>query len=115
MMRSVKWIGTAVGALTFLAFSASAAAQCGGFRATPDGGRSATAVCPAVQWVTSRAITVGCTSTTRFSRATSVTRLQMATFMLRVGKALTPVELGPYADTTPSATPPNPREDLSGW
>lgn len=114
MMRLVKWIGTAVGALSFLAFSASAAAQCGGFTDTPDDGTSPTSFCPGVQWVKNRSITVGCTSTTLFCPGNNVTRLQMATFMHRIGKALTPIELGPYAYTTPNATPPNPREDLSG-
>ena len=114
MMRLVKWIGTAVGTLTFLVFSASAAAQCAGFTDTTDDGTGPSAFCPGVHWVKNRAITQGCSTTTLYCPGTSVTRLQMAAFMYRMGKALTPVELGPYAYTTPGATPPNPREDLSG-
>ena len=113
-MRSVKWIGTAVGALSFLAFSASASAQCAGFTDTPDDGTGAAAFCPSVQWVKNRAITLGCTSTTLYCPSQNVTRLQMAAFMNRVGKALTPEDVGPFPYSTPNPTPPNPRENLSG-
>ena len=112
-MRLMKGIGTAVGALTFLAFSASAAAQCAGFTDTPDDGQTPSSFCPSVQWVKNRAITLGCSSTTLYCPGANVTRIQMAAFMNRVGRALTPEELGPFSYTTPLPTPPNPRENLT--
>lgn len=46
--------------------------------------------CPNVEWLKNRAVTVGCTSTTLYCPADPVTRLSMAAFMNRLGKALSP-------------------------
>jgi hypothetical protein len=65
----------------------NAAAQCIGFNDTVDD-----AFCPAVEWLKNRAITTGCPGG-GFCPDSPVTRLAMAQFMYRLGKAFTPVVL----------------------
>lgn len=54
--------------------------------------------CPNVDWIRNRAITLGCGGTS-YCPDTSVSRLQMAVFLSRLGTALTPVQL--LVDTAP--------------
>ncbi len=65
-----------------------AAAPCVGFTDVED----TSPFCPGVEWLKNRAITTGCTATA-YCPDSSVTRLAMAAFMNRLGKALTPVSL----------------------
>jgi hypothetical protein len=65
----------------------AANAQCVGFTDTPDD-----VFCPAVEWLKNRSITTGCTGT-EFCPSSPVSRLAMAQFMNRLGKAITPVVL----------------------
>jgi hypothetical protein len=67
-------------------FAPVAFALCSGFTDV-DG---ASGFCPSIDWLRNRAITVGCTSNTVFCPDSTVTRLQMAAFMNRLGNALTP-------------------------
>ena len=67
----------------------AAALPCVGFTDVED----TSSFCPNVEWLKNRAITLGCTSTTTYCPADPVTRLSMAVFMNRLGKALTPVSL----------------------
>jgi hypothetical protein len=54
--------------------------------------------CPNVEWLKNRQITLGCTSSTLYCPSNSVTRIQMAAFLHRVGTALTPMELAPVSE-----------------
>jgi hypothetical protein len=63
------------------------AAPCSGFTDVQD----TDPLCPNVDWLRNRAITLGCTSSTLFCPTDIVTRLSMAAFMNRLGTALTPV------------------------
>lgn len=76
-------------ALALAALVAAPAAQagpCAGFSDVD----SASGFCPNVEWIRNRKVTLGCTAT-EYCPAASVTRLQMAAFMNRLGTALTPV------------------------
>ncbi len=64
----------------------SAAAQCSGFTDVD----AAHPLCPNVDWLRNRAVTLGCTSTTLYCPNAAVVRLSMAAFMNRLGNALTP-------------------------
>ena len=68
------------------------AAPCAGFTDVDDAVVGA-GFCQNVEWLKNRQITLGCTSTTLYCPNDSVTRLQMAAFMNRLGNALTPVAL----------------------
>lgn len=46
--------------------------------------------CAAVEWIRNRGVTTGCTSATEYCPDGTVTRLQMAAFMNRLGSALEP-------------------------
>ena len=50
---------------------------------------TADAFCPAVEWLKNRGVTTGCTAT-EYCPSLNVSRAQMALFMNRLGKALTP-------------------------
>ena len=65
----------------------AANAQCVGFTDTPND-----VFCPGVEWLKNRSITAGCTAT-EFCPSSPVSRLAMAQFMNRLGKAMTPVVL----------------------
>ena len=65
-----------------------AAAPCAGFTDLD----SSNGLCPNVEWLKNRAVTLGC-DVGVFCPTGSVTRLQMAAFMNRLGTALTPFEL----------------------
>jgi hypothetical protein len=65
------------------------AAPCAGFTDVDD----SSVFCPNVDWLKNRAITLGCTSATLYCPGAPVSRLSMAAFMNRLGKALTPVVL----------------------
>lgn len=85
-MQSIR---VALAAVLF-AFGAPAFAQfCAGFTDVSSG----SSFCPNVEWLKNRAITLGCTSLTLYCPGNSVTRLQMAAFMNRLGNALTPTQL----------------------
>jgi len=60
-------------------------AQCAGFSDVPLGG-----FCTNVTWMKNRQVTLGCEDGTVYCPNQSVTRLQMALFMNRVGNTLTP-------------------------
>lgn len=78
----------------------TAAAQCIGFTDTAED-----AFCPYVEWLKNRGITTGCGDGTTFCPGNNVTRLQMAAFMQRIGKALTPVVLHTQARIDNLAVP----------
>ena len=65
--------------------------------------------CPAVQWLKNRQVTLGCTSATQYCPSNNVTRAQMALFMNRLGKVLSPEILSMFGQpgvvTIPSAPP----------
>jgi hypothetical protein len=67
----------------------AAALPCAGFTDVED----TSPFCPNVEWLKNRAVTTGCTSTTLYCPTDAVSRLAMAAFMNRLGKALTPVTL----------------------
>ena len=73
-------------ALVFFVPSAQAA-SCSGFTDVD----STNQFCPNVDWLKNRGITLGCTSTTLYCPANTVSRLQMAAFLNRTATALTPV------------------------
>lgn len=87
-MRLKTWLA-AVGGVATLAGAAGVAQaqQCAGFE---DVFTTETAVCPAVEWVKNRSITLGCSGTTQYCPAGNVTRAQMALFMQRLGGVLSP-------------------------
>jgi hypothetical protein len=78
---------------------AAVAAPCAGFTDVDDTVVSAES-CRNVEWLKNRAVTLGCTSTL-YCPNDSVSRLQMAAFMNRLGTALTPVQI--RVDTAPGA------------
>ena len=79
------------------------AQDCVGFTDVP----AASAFCPNVEWMKNRGITIGCTSTTLYCPTDVVTRLSMAVFMNRLGKALTPqVSFGEFANGALVVIPP---------
>ena len=99
-MRVPEWYRL-LGLVAFLSVAGPSLAQsCAGFTDVP----GSDPMCPNVQWLKNRSITAGC-STTTYCPAQSVTRLQMAAFMNRLGTAMTPVELGTVAND--SMTPIN--------
>jgi hypothetical protein len=53
--------------------------------------------CANVEWLKNRRITTGCTSATLYCPNNTVTRLQMAAFLNRLGDALTPIEMTPVS------------------
>ena len=84
----------------FAAFAlspAALAAPCAGFTDV----ESTDGFCANVEWIKNRGVTLGCTSTTLYCPVGSVTRLQMAAFMNRLGTALTPTQLP--VDASPGA------------
>ena len=85
---------------TLLALGLSAgpavALPCAGFTDVED----TSSFCPNVEWLKNRAVTLGCSSATLYCPTDPVTRLSMAVFMNRLGKALTPVSLHKEARAT---------------
>ena len=86
--------------LAFLFAPIATAAPCAGFTDVDDT-VVGPAFCANVAWMKSRGITLGCTSTTLYCPNLSVSRLQMAAFMNRLGTAMTPFHLP--VDTAPGA------------
>lgn len=87
-------------------------AQCAGFTdVTP-----ASQFCPNVEWLKNRGVTLGCTSTTLYCPTDPVTRLSMAAFMNRLGKALSPEvlfrEFAPAPGAGSIVLPANPPVDV---
>ena len=79
------------------------AQDCVGFTDVP----AASPFCPNVEWMKNRGITIGCTSTTLYCPTDVVTRLSMAVFMNRLGKALTPeIAFGEFSNVAPVVIPP---------
>ncbi len=66
--------------------SPALAQSCAGFTDVA----AASPFCPNVEWLKNRGVTLGCTSTTLYCPTDPVTRLSMAAFMNRLGKALSP-------------------------
>jgi hypothetical protein len=93
--------------VTLLALGLSAgpavALPCVGFTDVED----TSPFCPNVEWLKNRAVTLGCSSATLYCPTDPVTRLSMAVFMNRLGKALTPVTLhkGALMTTPVTITP----------
>jgi hypothetical protein len=85
-----RWLAKMAVAVAMAAAAGGAQAQCAGFTDVTDDGTVPGAFCPNVQWLKNRAITLGCTSTTLYCPTMAVSRLAMAAFMNRLGKALTP-------------------------
>jgi hypothetical protein len=85
-----RWLAKMAVTIVIAAAAGGVQAQCAGFTDTVDDGTGPLAFCPNVQWVKNRAITLGCTSATLYCPGNSVSRLAMAAFMNRLGKALTP-------------------------
>lgn len=84
-MTSLATLVRTVVVATVIAASQAASAQCSGFTDVDP----ANALCPSVDWLRNRAVTLGCTSATLFCPADSVIRLSMAAFINRLGNALT--------------------------
>ncbi len=83
-----KWMVNASVAATLAIAAGNANAQfCQNFG---DVLQSDTLVCNAVEWVKNRAVTVGCGDGSNYCPNDDVTRAQMAIFMQRLGKALSP-------------------------
>ncbi len=81
-------IASTLPAVLALAVSSSAhAAPCGGFVDVDDTNPAMTPFCASVEWIRNRSITLGC-ETNLYCPNDSVTRLQMAAFMKRLGDAL---------------------------
>lgn len=118
----VKTFDTATSAVTTIAtggvralgkFIGIAGTPCVGFTDVP----ATSPFCANVEWLKNRGITLGCTSTTLYCPTDPVTRLSMAAFMNRLGKALSPevlaVESAGGAVALP-ATSPLPRLCTTG-
>lgn len=91
--------------VVFLAAAPNEArAQCAGFTDVASG----SSFCPNVEWLKNRGITFGCTSTTLYCPNDPVTRLSMAAFMNRLGKALSPEVLFREVATGAIVIPTNP-------
>src|SRR5688500_2655614 len=84
------------GLVLAIALSPAHAAPCSGFTDLD----TSSGFCGNVAWLKNRSITFGCTATT-YCPGDSVSRLQMAAFMNRLGTALTPERLA--ADAAPGA------------
>jgi len=83
-----KWMLNGSVAATLAIAAGGANAQfCQGFG---DVLQSDTLVCNAVEWVKNRAVTLGCGDGSNYCPGSDVTRAQMAIFMQRLGKALSP-------------------------
>ena len=108
-MRFFEWCRKASVVATLMVGAAASpavvAAPCGGFTDVDDTNPAYTAFCANVQWVKNRVITLGCTTATLYCPTQNVTRIQMAAFMNRIGDALTPIDLGTAAYTTPGPGP----------
>ena len=93
----------AVFGLSVVAAPTTSHAQCAGFTDVS----AASQFCPNVEWLKNRGVTLGCTSTTLYCPTDPVTRLSMAAFMNRLGKALSPEvlfrETGTGAITIPTS------------
>ena len=78
----------ALGALLVLSIP-SLAAPCVGFTDIDD----TNPFCPNVEWLRNRAVTLGCTTTSEYCPSAAVSRLAMAAFLNRLGRALSPTKL----------------------
>jgi hypothetical protein len=96
MPQAWKFVLMAIVA-TWATSPTDSAAQCAGFTDV----LSSSGFCKNVEWVKNRKVTTGCTSATLYCPNDSVSRLQMAAFMNRLGNALTPTQL--RVDTAPGA------------
>jgi hypothetical protein len=99
-----KWMMRGAVATTLaIAAGGAQAQQCQGFG---DVLQSDTLVCPAVEWVKNRSVTLGCGDGSNYCPNNNVTRAQMALFMQRLGKALSPEVLGTQGgNDTPTVIP----------
>lgn len=103
-----------VGAACALSACGAMAQQCAGFSDV----LASSGFCPNVEWIKNRGITLGCVTPTGqppgsyYCPDDAVSRLAMAAFMQRLGKALTveviPDHVGLNATTIPGESPANP-------
>jgi hypothetical protein len=93
-----------VGAALAAGAGSASAQQCVNFGDVADDGPNG--FCPTVEWIKNRGITTGCAGGANYCPNDAVSRLAMAAFMQRLGKALTPEVLGVQgAFDTPTAIP----------
>jgi hypothetical protein len=88
--------------LAWLATAPSVHAQCAGFTDVAPGG-----FCGNVTWIKNRQVTVGCSATT-YCPFEPVTRLQMAAFMMRLGRVLVPNVVSATDSGGPLSIAPSP-------
>ncbi len=86
-------------ACLLLASAGVRAQACVGFTDVP----SSSPYCPNVEWLKNRGITLGCSSTTLYCPNDAVTRISMAAFMNRLGRALAVEPL--FVEQTTGAIP----------
>lgn len=84
-----------------LSSGAALAVPCAGYTDVDTAvyGSGAGSFCGAIEWVSNRGITIGCTTTTQYCPTQAVSRAQMAMFMQRMGNRLTPERL--FVDQNP--------------
>ncbi|MCL4761127.1 MAG: hypothetical protein KJ018_04970 [Burkholderiales bacterium] len=84
-----RWMTKALaGGALALVTGVAAAQQCAGFGDVTDDGPAG--FCPTVEWIKNRGITTGCQGGANYCPSDPVSRLAMAAFMQRLGKALSP-------------------------
>jgi hypothetical protein len=88
-LRIKHFLAAGAFALAALAAVPATAQNCVGFIDVPD----TSLFCPSVEWLKNRGITTGCAIPNSYCPDDSVTRVQMAAFMRRLGDALTPTFL----------------------
>jgi hypothetical protein len=90
LRRTTMHARSSFAALVLATVATSAnAAPCAGFTDVD----TSSSFCKNVEWIKNRGVTLGCTSATLYCPTQSVSRLQMAAFMNRLGTALTPILL----------------------
>jgi len=104
-----QWLAKLAVAVVVAGASGGAAAQdCSNFTDVP----ASSPFCANVEWVKNRGITTGCGAGTTYCPNDSVTRLQMAIFMNRLGRALSVEvlqrQVGFGAQVVPGAPPASP-------
>ena len=93
-----------VGAALAVGAGSAMAQQCVNFGDVADDGPNG--FCPTVEWIKNRGITTGCAGGANYCPNDAVSRLAMAAFMQRLGRALTPEVLGVQgAFDTPTLIP----------
>ncbi|HEX4883227.1 MAG TPA: hypothetical protein VFX05_03740 [Casimicrobiaceae bacterium] len=102
-----KWmVNVLAGAALAAAAGSAAAQQCVNFGDVQDDGPNG--FCPTVEWIKNRGITTGCAGGANYCPNDAVSRLAMAAFMQRLGRALTPEVL--FAQGAIDTSTPIPNE-----